>query len=103
VQLKSGEEVKTVEVNTILVAIGRDAQPGKLGLDNAGIAIAKSKKVQGRVGEIERTNVDHIYAVGDVLEGVPELMPVAQQSGKLLARRIHQRLLGEVSEEEILS
>jgi len=35
----------------------------------------------GRPNEPERSNVDHIYAVGDVLEGVPELMPVAQKAG----------------------
>lgn len=51
---------------------------------------------------MERSNIDHIYAVGDVLEGVPELMPVAQKSGKLLARRVHERLQAERSEEEIL-
>jgi thioredoxin reductase (NADPH) len=30
----------------------------------------------------------HIYAIGDVLEGVPELTPVAIQAGKVLMRRI---------------
>lgn len=36
-----------------------------------------SKKILGRHEEKERTSVDHIYAVGDVVLGVPELMPVA--------------------------
>ena len=36
----------------------------------------------------ERTNVDTIYAIGDVLDDKPELTPVAIQAGKLLARRI---------------
>ena len=40
-------------------------------------------------------------AVGDVLEGVPELMPVAQKSGKLLAHRIHDRMIAEKSEDDI--
>lgn len=56
----------------------------------------------GRDAERERTSVDHIYAIGDVLEGVPELMPVAQKSGKLLAHRIHERMVGNLTEEEIL-
>ena len=77
VQLKKNDKITTIEVNTILMAIGRDAQPEKLGFANAGIIIAPSKKVQGREGEKERSNIDHIYAVGDVLDGVPELMPVA--------------------------
>lgn len=29
-----------------------------------------------------------MYAIGDVLEGVPELTPVAAKSGLLLARRL---------------
>jgi pyruvate/2-oxoglutarate dehydrogenase complex dihydrolipoamide dehydrogenase (E3) component len=32
--------------------------------------------------------VPSIHAVGDCLEGKPELTPVAVQAGKLLARRI---------------
>jgi len=48
---------------------------------------------------MERSSIDHIYAVGDVLEGVPELMPVAQKSGRLLARRIHERIEAKKSEE----
>lgn len=30
----------------------------------------------------------YVYAVGDVLEGKPQLTPVAVQAGKLLARRL---------------
>jgi hypothetical protein len=36
----------------------------------------------------EKTNVDTIYAIGDVLDDKPELTPVAIQAGKLLARRL---------------
>ena len=36
----------------------------------------------------ERTSVDTIFAIGDVLDDKPELTPVAIQAGKLLARRI---------------
>jgi len=102
VDLKTGDKITTHEVNTILVAIGRDAQPDKLGLSNAGVDFAKSLKIQGRKEEIERSSIDNIYAVGDVLEGVPELMPVAQKSGKLVARRIFERLSGVMTEQEIL-
>lgn len=37
----------------------------------------------------EQTNVPHIYAIGDILEGKWELTPVAIQAGKLLARRLY--------------
>lgn len=37
----------------------------------------------------EQTNVPHIYAIGDILEGKPELTPVAIEAGLLLARRLY--------------
>ena len=40
------------------------------------------------VDEQERTNVPHIYAVGDVLHGKLELTPTAIKAGKLLAERL---------------
>lgn len=40
------------------------------------------------VNDEEQTNVPHIYAIGDILEGKLELTPVAIQAGKLLARRL---------------
>lgn len=40
------------------------------------------------VAETEQTNVPHIFALGDVLEGRPELTPVAIHAGRLLARRV---------------
>jgi len=93
VELKTGKDkISKIEVNTILVAIGRDSQPEKIGLENAGVKVSKGRKVEGRQNERERTNIDHIYAIGDVLEGVPELMPLAQKSGKLVAHRIHERI-----------
>ena len=37
----------------------------------------------------ERTDVPHIYAIGDVVVGCPELTPVAIKAGQLLARRLY--------------
>lgn len=88
--------VEKINVNTILVAIGRDANPESFGAKNANITVDKSThKIIGRDGEIERTNVDHIYALGDVVYNVPELMPVAQKSGRLLAKRLSLRAANE--------
>ena len=36
----------------------------------------------------EQTSVPHIYAIGDAIEGAPELTPSAIQAGVLLARRL---------------
>lgn len=82
-------------VDTIMVAIGRDCDPTSMNVEKAGVKFSvKSNKIVGRANEKERTNIDHIYALGDIVEGVPELMPVAQKSGKLLAHRI--KLRGEL-------
>mmetsp|Transcript_12549 Transcript_12549/g.14366 ORF Transcript_12549/g.14366 Transcript_12549/m.14366 type:complete len:357 (-) Transcript_12549:77-1147(-) len=93
---------KKAKVNTILLAIGRD--PNTQILAGSDVRInSKTMKIEGRPEEFERTSVDNIYAIGDVIEGVPELMPVALKSGKLLARRLYHRRKGDLSEEEILN
>jgi len=77
----------TDEFNTVIFAIGRDACTTNIGLENVGLELnPKNKKVLH--DSAERTNVDTIYAIGDVLDDKPELTPVAIQAGKLLARRI---------------
>ena len=45
VELKTKDKLHKIQVNTILVAVGRDPQPDKLGLKNAGVEIAKSWKI----------------------------------------------------------
>uniref|UniRef100_A0A673L635 thioredoxin-disulfide reductase (NADPH) n=1 Tax=Sinocyclocheilus rhinocerous TaxID=307959 RepID=A0A673L635_9TELE len=81
------DEIIEGEYNTVLIAVGRDACTGKIGLDKAGVEVnAKNGKIP--VNDEEQTNVPHIYAIGDILEGKWELTPVAIQAGKLLARRL---------------
>merc|ERR1712054_512684 len=75
------------EFNTVIFAIGRDACTTNIGLDKVGVALnPKNGKVLHDAAE--KTNVDNIYAIGDVLDNKPELTPVAIQAGKLLARRL---------------
>ncbi|XP_070557651.1 thioredoxin reductase 1, cytoplasmic-like [Ptychodera flava] len=82
-----GGEEKSLEVNTVLVGIGRDACTGTIGLDKAGVTVNPKN---GKIPVVnEQTNVPHIYAVGDILEGSPELTPIAIAAGKLLAKRLY--------------
>ncbi|XP_043298704.1 thioredoxin reductase 3 isoform X4 [Cervus canadensis] len=86
---KSTEGTETMEgvYNTVLLAVGRDSCTKKLGLEKIGVNISeKTGKIP--VNDEEQTSVPYIYAVGDVLEGKPQLTPVAVQAGKLLARRL---------------
>ncbi|XP_037026876.1 thioredoxin reductase 1, mitochondrial isoform X2 [Bradysia coprophila] len=81
-----GREVSDV-FDTVLFAVGRKALVDDLKLENSGVII-KPNADKIDVDEYERTNVPHIYAVGDVLQGRPELTPVAILAGRLLARRM---------------
>lgn len=76
----------TDEFDTVLGAIGRTADTEKLGLENIGVEVnSKNKKI---IGKFEQSSCPNVYAVGDVLEGSPELTPVAIQAGIALARRL---------------
>lgn len=83
VKMNNGQED---EFDTVLVATGRYADTAALNVESAGV------QVNPRNGKIpcvnEQTNVPHIYAIGDVVDGVPELTPAAIQAGILLARRL---------------
>lgn len=79
------EEV-TEEFDTVMMAIGRDPCTSGIGLEAMNIEMAKSGKVI--VNDREETNIDGIYAVGDILKDRLELTPVAIQAGRLLARRL---------------
>uniref|UniRef100_I2CP09 Thioredoxin reductase n=2 Tax=Nannochloropsis gaditana TaxID=72520 RepID=I2CP09_NANGC len=72
--------------DTVVYAIGRNPDTAGLNLKAAGVALNGGGKFV--TDKEERTNVPHIYAVGDVLEGKPELTPVAIRTGELLARRL---------------
>ncbi|XP_075880818.1 thioredoxin reductase 3 isoform X1 [Nelusetta ayraudi] len=81
------DEIIEGEYNTVLIAVGRDACTDKIGLENTEVKVnPKNGKIP--VNDEEQTNVPHIYAIGDILEGKLELTPVAIQAGKLLARRL---------------
>lgn len=75
--------------DTVLVAIGRMADTSKLGVDKVGVDVNPKN---GRIlGKFEQTKCPNIYAIGDVLDGTPELTPVAIQAGLLLAQRLFGR------------
>ncbi|XP_037070090.1 thioredoxin reductase 1, cytoplasmic-like [Pollicipes pollicipes] len=75
------------EYDTVLFAIGRTACTANIGLDKLGVQLA-AKDGKVLCDEAEQSSVPHVYAVGDMLSGRPELTPVAIQAGRLLARRL---------------
>ncbi|XP_068159545.1 thioredoxin reductase 1, mitochondrial isoform X1 [Drosophila tropicalis] len=82
---KETGEVSEDVFDTVLWAIGRKGLVDDLNLPNAGVLVHKDKI---QVDSLETTNVGHIYAVGDIIYGKPELTPVAVLAGRLLARRL---------------
>lgn len=71
--------------DTVLFAVGRYALVEDLKLENAGVKITEEKL---DVDSFSKTNVDNIYAVGDVLYKKPELTPVAINAGRIIARNL---------------
>ncbi len=75
----------TEEFNQVLVAIGRRPNTDKLGLDTAGIVPNDRGLIE--VSAEGRTNVPHIYAIGDVTPG-PALAHKASREAKVVAEVI---------------
>jgi pyruvate/2-oxoglutarate dehydrogenase complex dihydrolipoamide dehydrogenase (E3) component len=62
-----GGEEKVEKYDTVMFAIGRYAVTEGLNLANAGVNAEKNGKFI--VNDVEQTNVENIYAIGDVIYG----------------------------------
>lgn len=83
IHLKSG---KTIEVDTVIWAIGRQANTRDLGLEDIGVKLDKKGDVI--VDEWQETNVKGIFSIGDV-QGKALLTPVAIAAGRRLSNRLY--------------
>jgi glutathione reductase (NADPH) len=63
-----------IETDAVMLAIGRHPNTDGMGLDKAGVTLGKKGEV--KVDRYSKTNVDHIYAIGDVTDRL-QLTPVA--------------------------
>jgi len=95
-QLKDGT-TNFGEYDTVLLAVGRDVTTDQIGIEKTGVVVNPKS---GKIPTVnEKTNIGHIYAIGDVIDGealtppsaLTELTPVAIQAGKLLAERLAKR------------
>src|SRR6185503_12878351 len=66
----------------VLVAVGRSANGRKLALERAGVEVSDRGLV--KVDNQQRTNVPHIFAIGDIV-GQPMLAHKASHEGKVAA------------------
>jgi len=85
VTLSTGERV---EADQVLFAIGRHPNTKGLGLERAGVTVDKYGAVA--VNEYSQSNVESIYAIGDVTNRV-NLTPVAIRDGHAFADTVYNK------------
>ncbi|MEM7430554.1 MAG: glutathione-disulfide reductase [Pseudomonadota bacterium] len=84
--LVTGEDGRTFgPVDTVLWAIGRSANLNGLDIEKAGVDVNHRGFIP--VDQFQKTNVDHIFALGDIT-GRAALTPVAIAAGRRLADRL---------------
>merc|ERR1719321_1759126 len=74
--VETGAEVTMTDFDDVLMATGRIANTWELGLEAAGVVCEKDGRV--KVDEWSRTNIENIYAIGDITDRM-QLTPVAIQ------------------------
>lgn len=89
-----GKEEK-VDADYVLVTVGRKPNTDEIGLEQVGIDLTDRGLI--KIDKQCRTNVDNIYAIGDIVEG-PPLAHKASYEGKIAAEAIS----GEKSEIDYL-
>ena len=90
----SGAVVSTVDkdgnknnfdCDVVLISVGRKANTNGLNLDSTGIELDEKKRV--KTDKMFKTNIDNIYAIGDVISG-PMLAHKAEDEGIAVAENI---------------
>lgn len=84
IHIKDGDSI--TDVDALIWGIGRKPNTDKIGLENTGVEVSKNGMIV--VDEQEKTAVDSIYAIGDVIGKVP-LTPVAIAAGRRLGDRLY--------------
>jgi dihydrolipoamide dehydrogenase len=85
VQFEGKDAPEAQLYDRVLVAVGRTPNGASLGAENAGVAVDERGFI--RVDGQMRTNVSHIFAIGDVVGG-PMLAHKAMHEGKVAAEVI---------------
>ncbi len=80
----NGKE-ETVEADYVLVTVGRTPNTSELGLEQVGIEVDDKGLI--KIDKQCRTNVKNIYAIGDIVEGLP-LAHKASYEGNVAAEAI---------------
>ena len=79
------EDGSQLSSDLVLYATGRKPKTAGLGLEQAGVAVGANGQVL--VNDFYQTNVDNIYAIGDVTDRL-QLTPVAIEEGMCIANNL---------------
>jgi len=74
--VETGQEVLLTDFDDVLMATGRNANTWDLGLEDVGVECAKGGQV--KIDQWSKTNIENIYAIGDITDRM-QLTPVAIQ------------------------
>jgi dihydrolipoamide dehydrogenase len=85
VSFEGGKAPATDTFDRVLLAVGRSPNGAKLSVEKAGINVDERGFIP--VDKQQRTNVDHIFAIGDIV-GQPMLAHKATHEGKVAAEVI---------------
>ena len=80
------EDGRTQNVDCLIWAIGREPATDVINLASTGVVTNERGFI--KVDKYQNTNVEGIYAVGDIIEGGIELTPVAVAAGRRLSERL---------------
>jgi dihydrolipoamide dehydrogenase len=93
--LDAQDKKQKLEVDKLIVSVGRVPNSANLGADSVGLQIDDSGRIQ--VDTYCRTNLLNVYAVGDVVRG-PMLAHKASEEGVAVAEEIAARMSGKEKE-----
>ena len=88
----------TLDVDSLIWAVGRSPEHRGLGIDKIGVKLNQNGHII--VDDFQNTNLENIYSVGDVCDRGFELTPVAIAAGRRFAdrvfgKKVDQRLIYE--------
>jgi len=84
VQIKTSKGTETIEAETVLSAVGIAPNIESIGLEDVGVKTEKGRVV---VDDFYKTNVDGVYAIGDIVKG-QALAHVASAEGITCVEKI---------------
>ena len=93
--LDAQDKEQKLEVDKLIVSVGRIPNSTQLGADSVGLQIDEGGRI--RVDSFCRTNLSNIYAVGDVVRG-PMLAHKASEEGVAVAEEIAAKMSGQAKE-----